>query len=137
MHGHSAWFGAYVMIVLAMITYALPSMTRGRPEAGSPLGYWSFWLQLGGMFGMTLSFATAGIGQVYLERILGLGYLDAQLKIQVHFLMLLATASVFSLGVGLFIWDFFRYRPRFDVIAGVEALTASSPTAPPARPRMA
>ena len=41
------------------------------------------------MFGMTLSFATAGIGQVYLERILGLGYLDTQLKIQVHFLMLL------------------------------------------------
>ncbi|MEO8410254.1 MAG: hypothetical protein ABI478_06755, partial [Propionivibrio sp.] len=50
-------------------------------------------------------------------RILGLGYLDTQLKIQVHFLMLLATASVFSLGVGLFIWDFFRYRPQFSVIA--------------------
>ena len=43
------------------------------------------------MFGMTLSFATAGIGQVYLERILGLGYLDTQLKIQVHFLMLIVT----------------------------------------------
>ena len=60
---------------------------------------------------------TAGIGQVYLERILGLGYLDAQLKIQVHFLMLLATAGVFTIGVGLFIWDFFRYRPRFEVVA--------------------
>ena len=72
-------------------------------------------MQLGGMFGMTLSFATAGIGQVYLERILGMGYLDAQLKIQVHFLMLLATASLFSVGVGLFIFDFFRYAPRFDL----------------------
>ena len=61
---------------------------------------------------MTLSFATAGIGQVYLERILGLGYLDTQLKIQVHFLMLIATARCFTLGVGLFIWDFFRYAPR-------------------------
>ena len=28
MHGHAAFFGAYVMIVLAMITYALPAMTR-------------------------------------------------------------------------------------------------------------
>jgi len=117
MHGHAAFYGAYAMIVLAMISYALPALTPGRREEGSPVGYLAYWLQLAGMFGMTLSFATAGIGQVYLERILGLGYLDAQLKIQVHFLMLLATAAVFSLGVGLFIWDFFRYAPRFEVIA--------------------
>jgi nitric oxide reductase subunit B len=115
MHGHAAFYGAYAMIVLAMITFALPAMTPGRSESGSSMGYWSFWMQLGGMFGMTLSFATAGIGQVYLERILGMGYLDAQLKIQVHFLMLLATASLFSLGVGLFIFDFFRHAPRFEV----------------------
>lgn len=118
MHGHAAFYGAYAMIVLAMISYALPSMTPGRPPRGSALGYWSFWLQLMGMFGMTLSFATAGIGQVYLERILGLGYLDAQLKIQVHFLMLLATASLFTVGVALFIYDFFRHAPRFVIAAG-------------------
>ena len=117
MHGHAAFYGAYAMIVLAMITFALPSMTHNRREQGSAVGYWAFWLQLGGMFGMTLSFATAGIGQVYLERILGLGYLDTQLKIQVHFLMLIATATVFAVGVGLFIWDFFRARPRFDLIS--------------------
>ncbi len=67
------------------------------------------------MFGMTLSFATAGIGQVYLERILGLGYLDTQLKIQVHFLMLIVTGAVFAVGVALFIYDFFRHAPRFDL----------------------
>ncbi len=113
MHGHAAFYGAYVMIVLAMITYALPGLTQGRREQGSVMGYWAFWLQIAGMFGMTLSFATAGIGQVYLERIMGMGYLDAQLKIQVHFLMLIATASLFTTGVALFIIDFFRYRPRF------------------------
>lgn len=101
------------MIVLAMITYAAPSLTRNRPEEGSSLGYWAFWMQITGMFGMTLSFATAGIGQVYLERIMGMGYLDAQLKIQVHFLMLIGTASIFTIGVALFIYDFFRYAPRF------------------------
>ncbi len=115
MHGHAAFYGAYAMIVLAMITFALPSIAPGHSERGSSLGYWSFWLQISGMFGMTLSFATAGIGQVYLERILGMGYLDAQLKIQVHFLMLLATASMFTVGVGLFIVDFFRHAPRFQV----------------------
>ena len=115
MHGHAAFYGAYAMIVLAMITFALPSMTPGRSERGSNIGYWSFWMQLGGMFGMTLSFATAGIGQVYMERILGMGYLDVQLKIQVHFLMLVTTASLFTIGVGLFIFDFFRYAPRFEI----------------------
>jgi nitric oxide reductase subunit B len=115
MHGHAAFYGAYAMIVLAMISYALPAMTSDRREEGSNIGYWSFWLQLAGMFGMTLSFATAGIGQVYLERILGLGYLDTQLKIQVHFMMLLATASLFTVGAALFIWDFFRRAPVFEL----------------------
>jgi len=116
MHGHAAFYGAYAMIVMAMITYSLPRLTRGRPEEGTLLGYAAFWLQLAGMFGMTLSFATAGIGQVYLERILGLGYLDTQLKIQVHFLMLIITATIFTVGVIFFIVDFFRYSPRFEVI---------------------
>ncbi|WP_319783291.1 cbb3-type cytochrome c oxidase subunit I [Oceanisphaera sp. IT1-181] len=115
MHGHAAFYGAYAMIVMAVITYALPSLTHSRKNQNNSIGYWSFWLQLGGMFGMTLSFATAGIGQVYLERIMGMGYLDAQLKIQVHFIMLIASATLFTLGVGLFIYDFFRRRPRFEV----------------------
>ncbi len=115
MHGHAAFYGAYAMIVMAMITYALPAMCPQRRESGTSVGYWAFWLQIVGMFGMTLSFATAGIGQVYLERILGLGYLDAQLKIQVHFLMLVATSSIFAVGVALFIIDFFRYAPQFVV----------------------
>jgi nitric oxide reductase subunit B len=117
MHGHAAFFGAYAMIVMAMITYALPTMLRGREQQGTSIGYWAFWLQLAGMFGMTLAFATAGIGQVYLERIMGMGYLDAQLKIQVHFLMLIATSSVFTAGVALFIYDFFRFPPRLEVVA--------------------
>lgn len=130
MHGHAAFYGAYAMIVLAMITYALPLMTR-RPQEGTAMGYASFWLQIAGMFGMTLSFATAGIGQVYLERIMGLGYLDAQLKIQVHFVMLIITASIFAVGVALFIIDFFRHAPSFEVTTEVE------PPLQPVRPAMA
>ncbi len=126
MHGHAAFYGAYAMIVLAMISFALPSLTR-RPEEGTAMGYWAFWLQLGGMFGMTISFATAGIGQVYLERIMGLGFLDTQLKIQVHFVMLVITASIFALGVALFIVDFFRYAPRFELDAEAEAPQRTAP----------
>ncbi|MFT0546100.1 cbb3-type cytochrome c oxidase subunit I [Allopusillimonas ginsengisoli] len=118
MHGHGAFYGAYAMIVMAVIVYAMPSITAGRNDEGSSIGYWAFWLQMSGMFGMVLSFATAGIGQVYLERVMGIGYLDVQLKIQVHFLMLIAAASLFATGVGLFIYDFFRFPPKFDVREG-------------------
>ncbi len=112
MHGHSAFFGAYVMVVLAVVTYAMPHLTRDGDEGReSTLGYWAFWLQAAGMLGMTMAFATAGIAQTYLERIMGLGYLETQLKIQVHFLMLIGAATVFSVGAACFIWDFFRQRP--------------------------
>ncbi|MGE5816175.1 MAG: cbb3-type cytochrome c oxidase subunit I [Acidobacteriota bacterium] len=118
MHGHSAFFGAYVMINLAIITYALPSLL-GHEESRreSKLGLWAFWLQVGGMFGMTMAFAAGGIAQVYLERILGFGYLETQAKIQVHFLMLVATGTLFTLGVALFMWDFFFYAPKVGAAA--------------------
>jgi nitric oxide reductase subunit B len=64
------------------------------------------------MFGMTMAFATAGIAQVYLERIMGLGFLETQRKIQVHFLMLIGTGLLFALGAALYIWDFFLLGPR-------------------------
>lgn len=132
MHGHAAFFGAYAMIVMAMISYAMPSLTHDRDEQGSSVGYWAFWLQVSGMFGMTLSFATAGIGQVYLERVLGIGYLDVQLKIQVHFVMLIACASLFAVGVGLFIYDFFRHAPRFSPV-NTDVSTHGTPAASNAR----
>jgi nitric oxide reductase subunit B len=91
MHGHSAFFGAYVMIVLAIITYALPHLTGRRArrrERSSALGV----LAPGRRHVRhDAGVRTAGIAQTYLERIMGLGYLETQLKIQVHFLMLVGT----------------------------------------------
>ena len=78
------------------------------------------------MFGMTMAFAAAGIAQIYLERILGLGYLETQPKIQVHFLMLLATGTLFTLGVALFLWDFF-FSLRAPA-AAADAAYAPAPT---------
>lgn len=114
MHGHLAFFGAYAMIVLAIISYALPFIT-GNADAEdrhAGVGLWAFWLQVAGMTGMTMAFAAAGIAQVYMERIMGVGYLDTQQKLGVHFQMLIATASVFALGVILYLFDFFILNPR-------------------------
>jgi nitric oxide reductase subunit B len=129
MHGHSAFFGAYVMINLAIITYAMPGLTgRSEKRGGNSLGFWAFWLMTAGMFGMTLAYGTAGIAQTYLERIMGLGYLETQLKIQVHFLMLLAAGAIFTAGVAAFLWDFFRHPP----LRAPEAAAATEPM--PAEP---
>src|SRR5690554_1440179 len=133
MHGHAAFYGAYAMIVMAVISYAMPTMLVGRKEEGSTIGYWAFWLQIAGMFGMTLSFATAGIGQVYLERVLGIGYLDVQLKIQVHFVMLIITASLFAIGVLLFIYDFFRRAPRLVPVDEAELFPEAAPPRGPSQ----
>ena len=115
MHGHMAFFGAYVMIVLAIIAYALPQYF-GYPDERreTSVGLWAFWLQIAGMFGMTMAFAAAGITQTYLERILGLGYLDTQRKMQVHYLMLLGTGILFVIGVALYLYDFFVLAPRSE-----------------------
>ncbi len=133
MHGHAAFYGAYAMIVMAVISYALPTMTRNRRVEGSAVGYWAFWLQMAGMFGMTLSFATAGIGQVYLERVLGIGYLDVQLKIQIHFIMLVITASLFAVGVLLYIYDFFRHAPRLEPVDENELFPDAAPPRGPSQ----
>ncbi|HEX7215402.1 MAG TPA: cbb3-type cytochrome c oxidase subunit I [Methylomirabilota bacterium] len=126
MHGHMAFFGAYVMIVLGMITYALPGLTgRSEDSRETTAGFWAFWLQLAGMFGMTMAFAAAGITQTYLERILGIGYLDTQLKLQVHFLMLVATGALFAVGVGLYLWDFFFLAGRPVAATHPERLAAA------------
>lgn len=130
MHGHMAFFGAYVMIVLGMITYALPGLTgRSEDSRETACGFWAFWLQVAGMFGMTMAFATAGITQTYLERILGIGYLETQLKLQVHILMLVATAALFIVGVALYLWDFFFLAGRPVAALPGERLAAARPTA--------
>ena len=51
----------------------------------------------------------------------GIGFLETQLKIQVHFLMLIGTAFIFTVGAALYIYDFFRTRPRFTLIEDAEA----------------
>ena len=117
MHGQMAFFGAYAMINLAIITYALPALTGARDEdRQTRLGLWAFWLMVGGMFGVTMALAAAGITQTYLERIMGFGYLETQQKIQVHYLMWLGTAVLFAAGFVAFIWDFAKAGlPKMDV----------------------
>ncbi len=113
MHGHLAFWGAYAMIVLAMITYALPNLT-GRKLYDHPRGRAAFWLSNIGMFSMVAAFAAAGVAQVYMERILGYDFGDVQNEIKVHFWVLIMGATVLTTGLILYIIDFIKYGTPSD-----------------------
>ncbi|MCE9598294.1 MAG: cbb3-type cytochrome c oxidase subunit I [Spirochaetia bacterium] len=116
MHGHMAFWGAYAMIVLAIITYSMPMMT-GRKLWNNMPGLLAFWLTNIGMVGMVGAFAVAGIAQVYLERKMGMDFLAVQREISVHFIALLCSATLFTTGVILFIYNFVKSgQPTDEVI---------------------
>ncbi len=112
-HGHLAFWGAYGMIVFAIISYTLPNMT-GRKLFDSKVGHYAFWLSNIGMLGMTVAFGVAGVAQVYLERKMGLEFGDVQKEIQVHFVMLAIFATFFTTGIGLYIYQFIKYGQPTD-----------------------
>ena len=113
MHGHLAFWGAYGMLVLGMITYAMPLMTR-RKMYTKPGASYAFWLSNIGMIGMTTAFATAGVTQVYLERKVGMDFIDVQQEMEVHFLILIAAATLFTIGIIMYIINFFKYGMPTD-----------------------
>lgn len=108
MHGHLAFWGAYAMIVLAMIAYALPLLT-GRKLWDSAMAGFAFWTSNIGMVGMTGALAVAGVTQVALERRLGLDFLIVQKEIEMHFVGMLLAAALFTVGIGAFIVVFIRH----------------------------
>jgi nitric oxide reductase subunit B len=128
MHGHLAFWGAYGMIVFAMISYAMPLMT-GRKLFENPINIYAFWLSTIGMLGMTTAFAAAGVAQVYLERKVGLDFMVAQQEISIHFLILILCASLFTIGVMMFIYTFIKYgRPNEEAMQPVDEFEAVQPT---------
>jgi len=113
MHGHLAFWGAYAMIVLAIISYALPNLT-GRKLYDSSRGRAAFWMSNIGMIGMTVAFGVAGVAQVYLERIMKMNFMDVQKMIEIHFYVLIICATLFSTGITLYIIDFVKYGQPTD-----------------------
>jgi nitric oxide reductase subunit B len=128
MHGHMAFWGAYAMLVLAIISYSLPLLT-GRKLHDTGAAVFAFYASNIGMVAMTLAFAVAGITQVYLERRMGLDFVTVQKEIEVHFVGLILAACLFTLGIGAFIWNFIRHgAPVGEVGASdnEEALAAAA-----------
>ena len=103
------------MIVLAIISYALPLLT-GRKLWNNMTSLLAFWISNIGMLGMTGAFAVAGIAQVYLERKLGMDFMVVQREIEVHFIGLLFAATLFTIGIILYIYNFIKFGIPSDEV---------------------
>jgi len=111
-HGHMAFYGAYVMVVLTMISYAMP-MLRGREAANSNksqvVEMWGFWLMTVSMVFITLFLTGAGILQVYLQRYSAtpLPFMAVQDQIAIFYWMREVAGVFFLIGLGTYIASFF------------------------------
>src|SRR5690606_17818921 len=103
-----AFWGAYAMLVLAVIAYAMPTLT-GRKFYDHWLSSYAFWASNIGMVSMTLALAVAGVSQVVLERRSGMDFLAVQQELHPHFFGMILAASLFASGVLSYVYLFFRY----------------------------
>ena len=110
-HGHLAFYGAYALVVLTMISYAMPIM-RGRAansEKAQVMEMWSFWLMTIAMFFIALFLTGAGIVQIWLQRLSNtpMSFMAVQDQISIFYWAREGAGLVFLIGLLLYIGSFF------------------------------
>ena len=110
-HAHMSFYGAYVMVVLTMISYAMPLM-RGRAANSNKaqvMEMWSFWLMTVSMVFITLFLTAAGILQVWLQRVSAnpMSFMDTQDQVSLFYWLREGAGLIFLIGVVVYIWSFF------------------------------
>lgn len=120
-HGHLAFYGAYVMIVITLISYAMPRL-RGIGEAADAraqsLEIWAFWLMTISMLLITLMLTAAGVVQVWLQRMPADGaampFMATVEQLKVFFWLRLYAGFGFLIGLICYLLSF-RQRGRIAV----------------------
>lgn len=113
-HGHMAFYGAYAMIVMTIMSYAMPKL-RGIGEANcnkaQVVEMWGFWLMTVAMVFITLFLTGAGILQVWLQRIPesgeALSFMATQDKLAIFYWLREIAGVIFLLGLISYIASFF------------------------------
>ena len=117
-HGHLAFFGAYVTIIVAFIYLAIQKLRGDVWMSGGTAGAWrwkwSMVLLHVGMIGMTIALLIAGYEQAFVERAVGgstwQAYFEAQLR--PWFIQAMNWRMFFGVimtaGVVLLLWDFIK-----------------------------
>ncbi len=120
-HGHLAFYGAYAMIVMTMISYAMPRL-RGLGEApdarAQRIEIWGFWAMTMSMVAITLFLTAAGVVQVWLQRIpadgAAMSFMNTADQLAVFFWLRLIAGVVFLAGLVCYLYSF-RQRGRVPV----------------------
>ena len=113
-HGHMAFYGAYAMIVMTIMSYAMPKL-RGIGEANcnkaQVVEMWGFWLMTVAMVFITLFLTGAGILQVWLQRLPesgeALSFMATQDKLAIFYWLREIAGVIFLLGLISYIASFF------------------------------
>jgi len=75
---------------------------------------------------MTGAFAVAGITQVYLERRMGMDFLQAQKAVAVHFGGVVLAGCLLTLGIALFVWNFIQFGLPSEEAVGRDVLAGAA-----------
>jgi len=126
-HGHLAFYGAYAMIVMTFISYAMPKL-RNIGEApdnkAQVLEMWGFWLMTISMIFLTLFLSAAGVVQIWLQRIpedgAALGFMATQDQLVLFYWLRLLSGVIFLIGLVVYLLSF-RQRARAELTAEVAA----------------
>ena len=110
-HGHMAFYGAYAMVVLTIISYAMPIL-RGRAANSNKaqvVEMWSFWLMTVAMVFITLFLTAAGVLQTWLQRMstTPMSFMATQDSVAIFYWMREAAGVVFLIGLIVYITSFF------------------------------
>ncbi|SDU06077.1 nitric oxide reductase, NorB subunit apoprotein [Pseudomonas pohangensis] len=116
-HGHLAFYGAYAMIVMTLMSYAMPRL-RGLGEApdvrSQTIEVWGFWLMTVSMVVITLCLTAAGVMQIVLQRLPddanALPFMATVDQLAVFFWARLAAGVVFLIGLICYLWSFMPRR---------------------------
>lgn len=106
-HGHMAFFGAYAMLIITIIYYALPKI-KGLDRTEEKGGLLAFWITTISMTVMGLAFGGAGIVQSYLQRALGMDFLTVQGFMRPWFKIVFFAGLGFFVGVLVYLYDVIR-----------------------------
>ncbi|KPP80931.1 MAG: nitric oxide reductase subunit B [Rhodobacteraceae bacterium HLUCCO07] len=120
-HGHLAFYGAYVCLNLAIITYAMPHLL-GREPYNQVLNMASFWLMSAGVVFMTFVLTFGGTVQTHLQRVMGEEFMFVQEQLALFYWMRFGAGIAVVLGALLFIYAVFV--PRREVISPEPSVAA-------------
>jgi len=129
-HGHLAFYGAYVLVVIAMISYAMPIL-RGReanPKRAQSVEMWSFWIMSIGMGVMVLALTGAGILQVWLQRMPtenAMSFMNTQDQLRFFYWIRVAGGVMFLAGLLTYLTSFFIGPAADEVETGRARLQAA------------